>query len=93
MYYFGSSFIKIKLCFDSLLYRLVLFLGYDSCLGITSIIFLHKTLSQLPVLMSQFGQSKFIKQRLDEKEITNFNSLKLNIKKIWRELDSGKAFC
>ena len=30
---------------------------------------------------------------LDEKEITNLNSLKLNVKKIWRELDSDKAFC
>ena len=35
----------------------------------------------------------YIKQRLDEKEITNLNSLMLNIKKIWRELDSEKAFC
>ena len=34
-----------------------------------------------------------IKQRLDEKEITNLNSLKLNIKKIWRELDSDKKLC
>ena len=34
-----------------------------------------------------------IKQRLDEKEITNLNSLKLNMKKIRRELDRDKGLC
>ena len=31
MYYFGSSFINIKLCFDSLFCILVLLPGDDSC--------------------------------------------------------------
>ena len=46
--------------------------------------------------MSQCASRKLLGSHqagLDANEITNFNSLKLNIKWIWRELDSDKAFC
>ena len=94
MHYFGSSFIKTN--FVLIVFFVYLFSSLSQLPGAWGLAQSFSTQNLVPILMYQkktFGQSKFIKQRLDEKEITNLNSLKLNIQKIWKELDSDKAFC